>query len=94
MKTIMNKIYLNLIYGLLLGESFIFKNNKEIKLIIKIEGKHLSYMKDIHKLISNLGYCEKIFPKLITKLGKKGKLNKLMLLHTYNNKIYLDLYNK
>jgi LAGLIDADG DNA endonuclease family len=98
MKTIMNNIYLNLIYGLLLGESFMApeggKNNKEIKLIIKIEGKHISYMKEIHKLISNLGYCEKNLPKIITKLGKKGKLKKLMLLHTYNNIIYLDLYNK
>ena len=65
-------------------------------LIIKIEGKHISYMTDIHKKISNLGYCEQTLPydKIITKLGKKGKLNKLMLLHTYNNDYYLELYNK
>lgn len=106
----MNKNYLSLIYGFLLGESYIFKNPsysskkgaairregvcKEIKLIIKIEGKHISYMRDIHTKISNLGYCEQKFPKIIRKLRKKGKLNKLMLLHTYNNNNYLELYNK
>lgn len=94
MNTVMKNNYLNLIYGLLLGGSFILKKNKEIKLIIKIEGKHISYMKDIHKKISNLGYCEQNLPKIKSKLGKKGKLNKLMLLHTYNNNIYLDLFNK
>ncbi len=90
----MNKIYLNIIYGLLLGDSYILKKNKEIKLIIKIEGKHIIYMRDVHKKISNLGYCEQNLPKLITKLRKKGKLNTLMLLHTYNNNNYLELYNK
>jgi hypothetical protein len=90
----MNKLYLNILYGLLLGESFILNNNKEIKLIIKIEGKHISYMKNIHKKISELGYCEPKLPVIIKKLGKKGKLNKLMLLHTYNTNNYLELYNK
>lgn len=79
---------------MLLGESLIFKNNKEIKIIIKIEGKHISYMRDICKKISNLGYCEQNLPKIITKIRKKGKLNKLMLLHTYNDNNYLELFNK
>ena len=90
----MNKNYLHLIYGLLLGESFIINTNKETKLIIKIEGKHISYMTDIHKKILSLGYCDKKLPKIITKLGEKGKLNKLMLLQTYKNNNYLELYNK
>jgi hypothetical protein len=92
----MNKLYLNILYGLLLGDSFIINNNnnKEIKLIIKIEGKHITYMIDIYKKISELGYCENKLPKIITKLEKKGKLNKLMLLHTYSTDNYLELYNK
>lgn len=90
----MNNSYLNLIYGLLLGESFILKNNQEIKLIIKIEGKHRSYMTAISKKISKLGFCKPSLPKIATKLGKKGKLNKLMVLNTYNNDYYLVLYNK
>jgi hypothetical protein len=89
----MNNLYLNILYGLLLGNSFIINNNKEIKLIIKIEGKHISYMKDIHKKISDLGYCESKFPVISTKLEKKGKLTKIMLLHTYNINNYLELYN-
>jgi len=94
---VMNKNYLNFIYGLLLGESYIFNlNNKDIKLIIKIEGKHTSYMREIYKKISSLGYCplEDKSPQIITKIRKKGQLNKLMLLHTYKNSNYLELYNK
>jgi hypothetical protein len=90
----MNKIYLNIIYGLLLGESLLLNSNKNIKLLIKIEGKHISYMKNIHNKISELGYCDPKLPEIIRKLGKKGKLNKLMLLHTYNTNYYLELYNK
>nr|YP_010170441.1 LAGLIDADG homing endonuclease [Phanerochaete carnosa]QRZ60422.1 LAGLIDADG homing endonuclease [Phanerochaete carnosa] len=76
------------------AESYIFNNNKEIKLIIKIEGKHISYITDIHRKVSNLGYCEQKLPRINTKLGKKGTLNKLMLLHTHKNNNYLELYNK
>jgi hypothetical protein len=90
----MNINFLSFIYGLLLGESFMVNNNKEIKLIIKIESKHISYMINIHKYLSNLGYCEQKPPKIITQLRQKGKLHKLMLLHTYSNNHYLELYNK
>jgi LAGLIDADG DNA endonuclease family/LAGLIDADG endonuclease len=89
----LNKNYLNLIYGLLLGKSFIFNNN-EIKLIIEIEGKHLSYIMDIHTKISSLGYCADKMPLIKTKILKKGNLSKVMQLHTYNNNNYLELYNK
>lgn len=89
-----NKLYLNILYGLLLGESFIVNNNKEINLIIKIEGKHITYMKNIHNKISELGYCDSNLPIINTKLQKKGKLNKLMLLDTYNINNYLEFYNK
>ena len=94
MRPIIDNSFINLIYGFLLGNSFIFKNSKEIKLIIKIEGKHISFMKFIFKQIYNLGYCEQDFPKIITKLCKKGKLNKIMTLQTYNNYNYLNLFNK
>src|SRR5215475_13723217 len=90
----MNKNYLNILYGLLLGESSIINNNNKFKLIIKIEDKHIYYIKEVHKKISKLGYCEPTFPKIMTKLRKKGKINKLMLLQTYYNNNYLELYNK
>ena len=96
----LNKNYLNLIYGLLLGKSFIFNNCRipEIKIIIEIEGKHLSYIMDIQKKISSLGYCpfakgDKM-PLIKTKILKKGNLSKVMQLHTYNNNNYLELYSK
>lgn len=90
----MNKFCLNLFYGFLLGKTFIFRNKKEIKLVIKIEDNHISYMKFIHKNFYNLGLCAQNLPKINTKLVKKGKLKKIMVLHTYNNNDYLYLYNK
>jgi hypothetical protein len=51
-------------------------------------------MTNIHKQISELGYCDSNFPVIIQKLAKKGKLNKLMLLHTYSSTNYLELFNK
>jgi LAGLIDADG DNA endonuclease family len=92
MKLGLNKKFVYLIYGLLLGNSFILKI--ENKLIIVIEGKHMSYITHIHKKISSLGYCEYKKPLIKTKLVPGGNLNKVMLLHTYNNKNYLELYNK
>lgn len=90
----LNKNYLSLIYGLLLGTSFIGQHNSEFKLIIEIESKHMSYMTHIHTKISSLGYCEDKMPLIKTKIVGQGNLNKVMLLHTYYNNNYLDLYNK
>ena len=45
--SVTNKFYLNLLYGFLLGKTFILRTKKEIKLVIKIEDKHISYMKFI-----------------------------------------------
>lgn len=92
--SVTNKFYLNLLYGFLLGKTFILRTKKEIKLVIKIEDKHISYMKFIHKKFYNLGLCSQNLPKINTKLVKKGKLRKIMVLHTYNNNDYLNLYNK
>jgi hypothetical protein len=88
----LNKKFLYLIYGLLLGNSFILKN--ENKFIIEIEGKHMSYITHIHTKISSLGYCEYKKPLIKTKIVPGGNINKVMLLHTYKNKNYLELYNK
>lgn len=94
MNLVINNIYLNILYGLLLGDSFIINNFNVINIFIKIEGKHIYYMKDIHKKISELGYCETKFPEIKLQLVKKGKLHKIMLLQTYNTKNNIELYNK
>ena len=45
----------------------------------------MSYIMDIHKKISSLGYCEDKMPIIKTKILQKGNLSKVMQLHTYNN---------
>jgi hypothetical protein len=92
-RAVFNKNYLSLIYGLLLGNSFIWQQYSKFKIIIEIESKHMSYMTHIHTKISSLGYCEDKMPLIQTKVVGQGHLNKVMLLHTYYNNNYLDLYN-
>ena len=63
-------------------------------MIIKIEDKHTLYMKYLHNLLYKEGYCSHNFPKIKTKLIRKGKLIKIMILQTYNNNNYLNVYHK
>ena len=56
---VLTKHYLNLIYGLLLGKSFILNNNNEIKLIIVIESKHSSYFTFI-KNTFNISFFKRV----------------------------------
>lgn len=90
----MNNIYLNILYGLLLGQTYILYAINYLQIIVKIEGKHTSYMQNIQTKLSELGYCSSRLPPILHKLVKKGKLTKFMLLHTYPSNNYLELYNK
>nr|YP_010714085.1 hypothetical protein P2X57_mgp17 [Fuscoporia gilva]WDD39648.1 hypothetical protein [Fuscoporia gilva] len=51
-------------------------------------------MKHIHNIFYKLGYCPENLPKINTSLIKKGKLNKIMILQTYDKNNNLTLYNK
>lgn len=49
-------------------------------------------MTQVKNKISSLGYCDKVTIK--TQILKKGNLNKIMLLYTFDNNNYLELFNK
>jgi len=89
-----NKTKLYLIYGLLLGNSLIMKNNSDIKLIIEIECKYTTFLTEVYNKIFSLVDCDNKLTVIKTKLCKGGQLNKVMFLHTYSNNHYLELYNK
>jgi ribosomal protein S24E len=89
-----NKQKLYLIYGLLLGNSLIMKNNSDLKLIIEIECKYTTFLTEVYNKVSSLVDCDNKLTVIKTKLCKGGQLNKVMFLHTYSNNHYLELYNK
>lgn len=79
--------YKSFLYGFLLGNSVTFNN--ENKFLLVIEDKHQSYMRHIQQKFSSLGYLKHF---IILKQLKKGKLNKVMQLHTDIN--YRELFSK
>ena len=93
-KMTQNKNFLYLIYGLLLGNSLIIKNNSDIKFILEIESKNTTFLTEVYNKISSLVDCDNKLTVIKTKLCKGGHLNKVMFLHTYSNNHYLELYNK
>jgi LAGLIDADG DNA endonuclease family len=46
------------------------------------EAVHVEYMLFLHKLLSELGYCNSKLPVITTKLGSKGKIRKIVRFST------------
>nr|UEP17195.1 hypothetical protein [Russula sp.] len=61
------------------------------------EAVHVEYMLFLHKLVSELGYCNSKLPIITTKLGSKGKIRKIIRFSTWTytsfNWIYDLWYN-
>lgn len=76
---------LSIIFGSLLGEAHAERRVKDngTRICLYQEGYHLSYLIWLHKLITNLGYCNPILPKLETRLGFKGRVRKIIRFKTW-----------
>lgn len=76
---------LSIIFGSLLGDAFA-ENRKQgngTRICFYQEASHLSYLIYLHKLISNLGYCNINLPKSHTRLGKGGVIRKICRFNTW-----------
>jgi hypothetical protein len=79
-----NKDILSILFGSLLGDAhaeFRLKGNGT-RINFYQEGSHVSYLIWLHKLISELGYCNTNLPKITTRLGKKGVVRKIIRFNT------------
>jgi hypothetical protein len=79
-----NKDILSILFGSLLGDAhaeFRLKG-KGTRINFYQEGSHVSYLIWLHKLISELGYCNTNLPKITTRLGKKGVVRKIIRFNT------------
>ena len=80
-----NKDILSILFGSLLGDAhaeFRLKGNGT-RIKFYQEGSHVSYLIWLHKLISELGYCNTNLPQIITRLGKKGVVRKVIRFKTW-----------
>jgi LAGLIDADG DNA endonuclease family len=75
---------LSILFGSLLGDAhaeFRLKGNGT-RIAFYQEGSHVSHLIWLHKLVSELGYCNINLPQLTTRLGKKGVVRKIIRFKT------------
>jgi ubiquinol-cytochrome c reductase cytochrome b subunit len=74
-----NKDILSLIFGSLLGDAHAEKRlvGSGTRITFFQEGSHIKYILFLHKMFSDLGYCNTKLPSISTRLGSKGKVRKI-----------------
>ena len=80
-----NKNILSIIFGSLLGDAHAEyrKQGKGTRISFMQEASHLTYLYWLHNLVSELGYCNSLLPKTLTRLGKLGKVRRYAKFHTW-----------
>lgn len=80
-----NKDVLSIIFGSLLGDAYAEKRAGGLGTRINFyqEAVHVGYLYFLHKLFSNLGYCNPKIPVVTSRLGPKGKLRQIVRFRTW-----------
>lgn len=81
----LNHDIISIIYGSLLGDGHCEKRigGKGSRISFYQESSHDDYLLYLHSIIANLGYCNTKIPKIITRLGNKGKIRKIIRFRTW-----------
>ena len=74
---------LSIIFGSLLGDAHAEKHGNGTRISFYQENTHKDYLLWLHELISSKGYCNEKIPILKTRLGKYGKLRKIIRFKTF-----------
>jgi len=91
---------LSIIFGSLLGDGSAEKreNGFGTRILFYQESSHTKYILWLHNLISSKGYCNTTLPVETTRIGKGGKLRKIIRFRTWTytsfNWIYTLWYDK
>ena len=72
-----------LIFGSLLGDAHAEYRGKGTRICFYQESKHSSYLMWLHSILSNLGYCNPIEPKIQKRLGNKGVVRNVVRFKTW-----------
>jgi ubiquinol-cytochrome c reductase cytochrome b subunit len=80
-----NKDILSIIFGSLLGDAHAEKRlgGTGTRITFFQEGSHIKYILFLHKMFSDLGYCNPNIPSITTRLDKKGKVRKIARFSTW-----------
>lgn len=80
-----NKDVISIIFGSLLGGAYGEKRFLGVgtRFSFYQEASHVKYLMFLHKLFSELGYCNPKFPVITTRLGSKGKIRKVARFTTW-----------
>lgn len=80
-----NNIILEIIFGSLLGDAHAEhrKNGNGTRVTFFQEGVHVSYLLWLHSLFSEFGYCSSNKPEILTRLGSKGIVRKIIRFRTW-----------
>jgi len=95
-----NKDIISIIFGSLLGDGQGEKRFLGVgtRFSFSQEASHVNYLMFLHKLFSELGYCNSKLPFITTRLGDKGKRRKVARFSTWTytsfNWIYELWYDK
>jgi ubiquinol-cytochrome c reductase cytochrome b subunit len=72
-----------ILIGSLLGDSYAEKHGNGTRFCFQLEQSNNAYLLWFHSFISKLGYCNSDTPKILTRLGKGGKIRQLSRFKTY-----------
>lgn len=80
-----NEEVLSVIFGSLLGDAHAEKRLMGVGTRISFfqEAVHVEYIFYLHKILSELGYCNPKLPVVTSRLGTKGKLRKIVRFSTW-----------
>jgi ubiquinol-cytochrome c reductase cytochrome b subunit len=90
-----NKDIISVIFGSLLGNAYGEKRllGVSTKFSFYQEAVHVEYIMFLHKLFSELGYCNPNLPVITTKLGSKGKIKKIGRFSTWTYTSFNWIYD-
>ena len=76
---------LSIIFGSLLGDAHGEKRllGGGTRITFFQEDSHINYILFLHKMFSDLGYCNPKIPSITTRLGNKGKVRKIVRFSTW-----------
>jgi ubiquinol-cytochrome c reductase cytochrome b subunit len=79
-----NKDVLSIIFGSLLGDAHAEKRLSGVGTRISFfqEAVHVEYILYLHKILSELGYCNTKVPIITNRLGTHGKIRKIVRFST------------
>lgn len=90
---------LSVLIGSILGDTFAEKHGEGTRICFQQEHSNNAYFLWFNSsrprfatkagvLVANLGYCNPLTPKILTRLGKKGKVRQLSLAEGYKTFTY------